>query len=70
MANESCSKCRFWCGEADTLDGEGRGECRRYAPRPEFEYVEGSGMSYTTHWPGTLPDDWCGEFVSNGKGSR
>lgn len=46
----SCDTCAYW---AD--DGDGSGECRRHAPRPR-------PTDEVTHWPSTLPDDWCGDW--------
>jgi hypothetical protein len=44
---EQCCNCRFWWHQSEG----GRfinGWCRRHPPAPAF--------------PGSLPDDWCGEY--------
>jgi hypothetical protein len=50
---EQCSNCQFWRYLSDDKD-RGKdarfveGWCRRHPPAPAF--------------PGSLPDDWCGEY--------
>lgn len=49
-----CDRCRFWDGQDPTPGDEvAYGLCRRFPPGENG-------------WPGTSPDDWCGEFVVGG----
>lgn len=50
----TCDECKHWKGP----DEHGRGECRRYAPRPSRR------MERMPAWPLTVAQDWCGEFAT------
>jgi hypothetical protein len=66
MPTESpnCEDCRFFDAVVDT-----HGECRRYAPRVQFERNHNRPKEVWLKnayaiWPFVAPDDWCGEFSS------
>ena len=47
----ACARCRYWDRQDPTPGDElAYGLCRRYPPDADG-------------WPGTMPDDWCGEFA-------
>jgi|HubBroStandDraft_1064217.scaffolds.fasta_scaffold41251_5 hypothetical protein len=56
-----CDLCLHW--KPDDGEREGRGECRRYAPKPSQAQGQGQGQGW--EWPRTIFDDWCGEWVEN-----
>ena len=73
MKNE-CRNCRFWEPFGSAHEGARKtakdGECRRYAPKARsmhlFQFPTGTepseaGAMLMTHFPNTLPDEWCGE---------
>lgn len=57
---EHCATCYFY--------HHGDGECRRYAPKPVWEYqikreIERNDFNFARPWwPVMGDDDWCGEF--------
>ena len=61
MLEASCSTCRFF------EPGDPDGECRRHAPRVQFERnynipkKQWLRSAYAI-WPLVDLDDWCGEF--------
>ncbi len=62
---EICENCQYWRSRirfenASSLRQTKRGDCRVGRPIP-VEYV---GHETEAAWPGTNPDDWCGEFTS------
>jgi hypothetical protein len=62
-----CADCKFWRPGEDQMSwGEGVGECRRYAPRPEVDHRDDVSKPIRdfTIWPLTLDDQFCGEFVT------
>lgn len=54
-----CDECEYWRNEWDERDGPKprSGACRRYAPRPSSDHTD-------AYWTHTLPEDFCGEFVT------
>ena len=52
MKEECCQKCRYWRQKIDK-----RGECHRYAPRPQLVEKELDNL-----WASTYSEEWCGEF--------
>lgn len=60
----TCVACAFF-----ERIGEGHGECRRYAPRPNpplfVPKTEAMGnFKNDVHWPKVYDRNWCGEFVA------
>ena len=58
-AHGTCNVCRYWQKWAKP-----GGECRRNAPKAAIlssEMLEGDSERWC-FWPGTDPDDWCGEW--------
>ena len=51
-STEACETCLYWVVLSET-----DGECRRYAPRPDFSQGQRSKQ-----WPVTRSEAWCGEF--------
>lgn len=47
-----CGTCGYWAAFGD---GDGTGNCRRYAPRPRNNEQDAA-------WPITKDSDWCGEW--------
>ena len=60
---KACLFCTFWVQHLGAMV-EDYGACRRYAPKPRTvvseEKYEESG--FTTFWPETFREEWCGEF--------
>lgn len=61
LRQPTCSGCKYWW--AYTGQGEGTGNCRRYAPRPVFA-AAGAEAKRDALWPRTQEADGCGEFVT------
>lgn len=59
--DEDCSNCKF--GFASTR-GAGRIECHRYPPTFSTDPEREDG------WPETHPDDYCGEWVTDGRNKK
>lgn len=63
MSNEKimCKDCLYW---DDRFGNDGKGICRRNAPKHESVSVETDTTAryYTVLWPLTNNDDWCAEF--------
>lgn len=55
---ESCKTCKYW-RELEP-DGMERHACMRYPPVVIYKFGSNNG---TARYPGTMPDDWCGEYV-------
>lgn len=55
LGDNCCKSCVFWRKEVDV------GVCKRFPP------VLVPILSLTGIQPKTLPTDWCGEWVDNGK---
>lgn len=55
--NPTCSTCRYW-----QIAPTGTGICRRYAPKPAI-IMQAPGLPIGLVWPGTKPDEWCGEHL-------
>ena len=51
-------ECRFCAAFIPTETG--RGECHRYAPKPDFEHT------FAVEWPKLTASDFCIEFVARG----
>lgn len=66
---ESCESCYFY--EEKNGPG-GHSECHRYAPRPTTDppgHIETDNERASeglVMWPVVLPEDWCGEYRSQG----
>lgn len=60
MTERTCGQCRFWFGWTDPKHA-GRGECRRYAPKPTVGESLSEHEGYAS-WGQTLDWQWCGEF--------
>ena len=70
VKGQQCNLCRYW-GDMRGKDRANR--CLRYAPRPiSFVWSQWSEdqPALQTDWLRTFPDDWCGEFVSNGENRK
>ena len=50
----TCAACRFF--KPSSASPERYGDCRRYAPRPEYMATTGNV------WPILDTDEWCGKF--------
>ncbi len=55
--NQTCSNCLY--SEVYTIHREF--SCRRYPPL----VVQGTYGNISTHFPRTVANDWCGEWVAN-----
>lgn len=57
-----CDNCRFW---RVVQRDAGVGECRREPPKIAFGTTPCGAVVVETHWPNTLRDEWCGEWMEN-----
>ncbi len=58
-AYRDCETCLWW----EPVDDDGKGFCRRYAPRPSAPRPSATkSMLRDANWPLTYSDDWCGEW--------
>lgn len=51
-AATTCQNCRYWLNDRNDL-----GCCLRKSPQFVIR-----GQAYTTTWPHTHQDNWCGEW--------
>lgn len=51
-AATTCQSCRYWLNDRNDL-----GCCLRKSPQFVIR-----GQAYTTTWPHTHQDNWCGEW--------
>lgn len=69
-----CKECKWWDEStgASTPDSEKCGRCHRAAPLPRLCFDENMAEDanreniccYSSEWPYTLFNDWCGEFIN------
>lgn len=58
VGRPACANCAFAIAQVDGASNKVVSiECRRFAPRP----------GQLAAWPGVLPDDWCGMYMSRGE---
>jgi hypothetical protein len=66
MKRKYCSNCIFW--EAETMDDDTAGICRRHAPRPRIiDDPDATSRTYYSTlpmWPQVMQLEWCGEWRS------
>jgi len=58
LTGARCKECRYFDSWGSSSE---KGECKRYAPRPNNRLLKEPDEFYA-EWPLVTIDEWCGEF--------